>query len=104
MGCPIHPDSVVGLLFFLVLTTPLVLMLLIRRNWIRWLIVTIIVLGLFFTPWSGVVLSNDFDSLIYIFQDFLQGLVVVLLLLPSSGRWCRPNNSFKPDPLRRSAR
>jgi hypothetical protein len=96
-GLPDSLGSVVGLLFFVALTTPLVLLLLLRRNWVRWLTIAIIALGFLFTPWSRLVLSTDFDSVIYILQASLQGLAVILLLLPSSGRWYRPNNSFKPN-------
>lgn len=97
-GFPNSIGSVIGMLAFVIFTMPLALGLLVRRNWIRWLVIGILVLGYVLPPWPNVVPRNDLDSAIYILQIVFQALAVVLLVLPASDRWYRPSKSFNPNP------
>jgi hypothetical protein len=73
-----------------------------RQNWVRWLlaawaifrVASFVVLSL--SPKFIVTISVVAASVPYI-------LATGLLFLPSAGTWFRPNNSFKPKPLRGSA-
>ncbi|WP_157475478.1 hypothetical protein [Lysobacter sp. Root494] len=68
-------------------------------NWIRWLSIFLTALGIIALPWS----LPTTGKAIYITQEIMVIVSCILLLLPSSARWYRPNNSFKPKPLRGSA-
>ena len=72
-------------------------------NWLRWLSVVSIALGMAALPWSLAEIGQNWQKSIYVAQGILQTAAVVLLFLPSSRRWFRPNNSFKPTPLRGAA-
>lgn len=68
-----------------------------RRNWIRWLVIGILILGYVLPPWPNIEPPNDLYGAVYMLQIVFQAVAVVLLLLPASDRWYRPNNSFKPS-------
>jgi hypothetical protein len=72
------------------------------RNWLRWLSVALISIGIVTAPWA-LEQRDYWGQITYITQCVMQGLAVFLLLLPPSGKWFRSNNSFKPKPLRGSA-
>jgi hypothetical protein len=69
------------------------------RNWVRWLSICLTALGLITLPWS----LPATGKWIYITQEIMLLVSSILILLPASSRWYRPNNSFKPKPLRGSA-
>ena len=73
------------------------------RNWVRWLVVVVVFFGIALMPWSVPKLSALWEQLVYVAQGVLQALAACLLLMRSSTAWFRPNNSFKPKPLRGSA-
>ena len=74
-----------------------------RRNWARWVVICLFALGIAVAPWAFKDLTSDVDRGVYLVQALLQAITVVLMLLPSAGRWYRPNNSSKPTPLRGAA-
>jgi len=73
------------------------------RNWARWLVVVAVLLGIALMPWSVPKLSALWEQLVYVSQGALQAVASCLLLVRDSAAWFRPNNSFKPKPLRGSA-
>jgi hypothetical protein len=72
-------------------------------NWVRWLTIVFTAIGMFALPWTLQTIPVQWERGIYVAQGVLQSVSIVLLLLPASNRWYRPNNSFKPKPLRGSA-
>ena len=102
-GMPHSLSSAFWLLAFIAFTSSTVLGLFLRRNWVRWVYVALVSAGLLLLPWQVARRTHDIEFLVYLVQSAMQGVAVVLLVLPTSGRWYRPNNSFKPNPLRGSA-
>ena len=102
-GLPESVVATVALIFVLALVVLVPLSLLWRRNWIRWINTLFLAFGLVLTPWSVARMSVTSDIAVYLTQAVMQAAVLILLFLPSSSRWYRPNNSFKPKPLRGSA-
>ena len=74
-----------------------------RLNWARWLNIVLSALSLSLTPWAIEESATDVEIILYSIQAVMDLSAVGLLLLPVSARWYRPNNSFKPRPLRGSA-
>jgi hypothetical protein len=74
------------------------------RRWAWWVAVISTAVGLALLPWSFSDIPTDFfGRLLYVAQGVV-GTAATLLLLPAQSRtWFRPNNSFKPKPLRGSA-
>jgi hypothetical protein len=102
VGIPKTPPIIMGLLLGLVVSAGMLLAICSRRNWGRWLAVILIALNVLVLP---DVISRNADALkvLYAAQGVLQLASAVLLFMPASNRWYRPNNSFKPKPLRGSA-
>jgi hypothetical protein len=73
------------------------------RNWVRWLSVAFTVAGILYLPSTLHAETAFWAKGIYVVQALLTGTATILVLLPASGRWYRPNNSSKPNPLRGSA-
>jgi len=71
------------------------------RNWARlwvWLLTVFAVFSpLFMFP------ATFWERALFVTQILIGLTVAVLLALPASASWFRPNNSFKPKPLRGSA-
>ena len=70
------------------------------KNWLRWLSTIFIVVGMAVLPWSLAEIGPFWQKVIYAGQGVLQTVAVILMFFPSSRAWFRPNNSFKPSPLR----
>ena len=74
-----------------------------RRRWARWWILAITGLALVFVPFVELKIPSGPEFIVFSCQSFAGLAVPALLLLPASRQWFRPNNSFKPKPLRGSA-
>jgi len=66
------------------------------KNWLRWLSAILIALGMAFLPWTLAEITPAWQKGIYATQGILQAIAAILLFLPSSKGWFRPDNSFKP--------
>ena len=73
------------------------------KNWLRWLSAIFIAFGMVVLPWSLAEITPLWQKGVYVAQGVLQTIAVILFFVPSSRPWFRPNNSFKPRPLRGSA-
>jgi hypothetical protein len=102
VGIPRTPPIMMGLLFGLFVSAGMLLGICSRRNWGRWLVVILIALNVLVLP-DLISRNADAIKLLYAAQGALQLATAVLILMPASNRWYRPNNSFKPKPLRGSA-
>ena len=71
-----------------------------RLNWARWLNIVVIGLSVAVTPWAIDESATNVEMILDATLAVTDLTAVILLLLPSSARWYRPNNSFKPSPLR----
>ena len=71
-----------------------------RLNWARWLNIVVIALSLAITPWAIDESATNVEMILFSILTATDFSAMILLLLPSSARWYRPNNSFKPSPLR----
>ena len=104
-GSPADTDGWIMLAIVLVISSVSIAipsLLLWRLNWARWLNILIVGLSLAITPWALQDSTTD-EMILYSMQLIMDLSAMILLLLPVSARWYRPNNSFKPRPLRGSA-
>jgi len=102
VGIPRTPLIIIGLILGLLVSAGMLLAICSRRNWGRWLVVILMTVNVLLLHGS-VSRTADALKVLYAAQGLLQLAAVVLLLMPASNRWYRPNNSFKPKPLRGSA-
>ena len=72
-------------------------------NWVRWLSVILAAASLVYLPWYLPSLGAQANKVIFLIEQAMDSTAAVLLLLPSSGRWYRPNYSFKADAHSRAA-
>ncbi|WP_457098197.1 hypothetical protein [Lysobacter sp. P5_B9] len=83
-------------------TTILVLAIFKRQNWARWLLAAWTLFRV--ASFAALSLSPKFTVTISVVAASAPYILATLFLfLPSAGSWFRPNNSFKPKPLRGSA-
>lgn len=80
----------IGILILVALTSAVVFDLYRGVNWLRWLIVCGVVLGLLLLPWSLGSIANSTERFIHVCQGILQGAGAVLLVRPSASTWFRP--------------
>jgi hypothetical protein len=73
------------------------------RRWARWWILAVAALALLSVAFVDLKVPSGAELAVFVCQCALGLAVPILLLLPASGRWFRPNSSFKPNPLRGSA-
>jgi membrane-bound metal-dependent hydrolase YbcI (DUF457 family) len=71
------------------------------RRWAWWLQLFFGAYGLITLPWISV--PPGVPSALFISQYVICAIATLLLLPARSRAWFRPNNSFKPKPLRGSA-
>jgi len=71
------------------------------RRWAWWLQLFFGAYGLLSLPWLSIPVGVP--SALYISQYVVCTIATALLLPAASRAWFRPNNSFKPNPLRGSA-
>jgi len=102
VGIPRTPPIILGLLLGLFVSAGILLSICSRRNWARWLAVILIALNVLVIP-DLISRSADAIKILYAAQGLLQLASAILILVPASNRWYRPNNSFKPNPLRGAA-
>jgi hypothetical protein len=102
VGIPKTPLIIMGLLLGLFVSAGMLLAIRSRRNWGRWLVVILIALNVLVLP-DLISRNADAIKILYAAQGVLQLASAILILMPASNRWYRPNNSFKPKPLRGSA-
>jgi protein-S-isoprenylcysteine O-methyltransferase Ste14 len=90
-----NPTSkVIGLCVLACITSLVVLALYNRRNWMRWVCVTLVAGGLAMLPWSIRQMPSNTVLAIHLAQAALQGLAALLLVLPRSNHWyARRNNA-----------
>ena len=67
-----------------------------RINWARWVVASLLAASLAFFPFAIGHLSLSALKIILLIQAFFQLAALVLMFLPPSVKWYRPNNSFKP--------
>jgi hypothetical protein len=63
-------------------------------RWARWWILAITALALLSVPFVGLKVPSGAELAVFVCQCALGLGVPILLLLPASGRWFRPNNSL----------
>ena len=102
VGIPRTSPIIMGLLLGLFVSAGMLLAICSRRNWGRWLVVILIALNVLVLP-DLISRNADAQKVLYAAQGVLQLASAILLLMPASNRWYRPNNSSKPKPLRGSA-
>jgi uncharacterized membrane protein YedE/YeeE len=73
------------------------------RRWAWWLTLSFGLYGVASLPWVLQHPPKYTSTALYLSQTVACVSVTVLLLLPRSRAWFRPNKSFKPNPLRGSA-
>lgn len=103
VGLPHSALSYVGMLIIVILFASLLLAVYRRKNWARWITVIWMAFVIILLPDSISRIAEPFDRVFYSAQGVLMLTAVILLLLPATGRWYRPNNPSKPKPLRGSA-
>lgn len=81
-------------------TALLIAAILSRINWARWVVAVLLAASLLFFPFAIAQASLPALRIILVAQAAFQLGTLVLIFLPSSARWYRPNKSFKPKPLR----
>jgi hypothetical protein len=74
-----------------------------RRNWVRWWATALAAIALVVSPWEFAKADSFGEQLIYMLQLAINAVLAALLFTPAARRWFRPNNSFKPTPLRGAA-
>ena len=94
-----------GVAFALVFgfTALLIAAVLSRVNWARWVVAVLLGASLSFFPFAIAHASMPALRIILVAQAAFQLAALVLMFLPSSVRWYRSNNSFKPSPHRGGA-
>ena len=97
VGIPRTPPIVMGLLFGLIVSAGMLLAICSRRNWARWIVVILIALNILVIP-DLISRGSDSIKVLYAVQGALQLASAILIFMPASSRWYRPNNSFKPSP------
>jgi hypothetical protein len=102
VGIPRTPPIIMGLLLGLFVSAGMLLAICSRRNWARWLVVILIALNILVLP-DLISRGADAIKILYAAQGVLQLASAILVFMPASNRWYRPNKSFKPNPLRGSA-
>ena len=75
----------------------------IGRNWVRWCLVILWLGALISWPWLSPKMPPWPERSIYYLQIVCSALPAILTFAPTARSWFRPNNSFKPKPLRGSA-
>jgi hypothetical protein len=91
VGIPRTPPIIMGLLLGLFVSAGMLLAICSRRNWGRWLVVILITLNLLVLP-DLISRNSDAIKVLYAAQGFLQLASGILILMPASNRWYRPNN------------
>ena len=88
-----------GVAFALVFgfTVLLIAAVLSRVNWARWVVAVLLAASLSFFPLAIAHASLPALGIILFAQATFQVGALVLMFLPPSARWYRPNNSFKPN-------
>ena len=89
--------SVLATLLFFALVYVITRALYKGRNWVRWLFVAFITAGILYLPWSLAGIAVPWERGVYLAQGVMQFIAAILLVLPGSNRWYRPNPSFKRD-------
>src|SRR5688572_14285414 len=102
VGIPRTLPTLVGPLVGLVVSAGMLLAICSRRNWARWIVLCLIALNVLVLP-ELISRSSDAIRLLYAAQGAFQLASAILILVPASSRWYRPNNSFKPTSLRDAA-
>ncbi|WP_457098145.1 hypothetical protein [Lysobacter sp. P5_B9] len=74
-----------------------------RINWARWTVAALLGANLALILFAAGRISLSALKLALLAQAFFYLAALVLMFLPQSARWYRPNNSSKPKPLRGSA-
>ncbi len=69
-----------------------------RINWARWVVAVLLATNLALLSFAIWRISLSALKIALIAQAFFQLAALVLMFLPQSARWYRPNNSFKPSP------
>jgi hypothetical protein len=80
-------ERVLGVLILVALTSAVVFGLYRGVNWLRWLSIVLIALGLLLLPFSLGAIPGTTELLIHLSQGILQGGCAALLLLPSAAAW-----------------
>ena len=74
-----------------------------RINWARWIVAVLLSANLALILFAIWRISLSAVKLVLLAQAFFQLAALVLMFLPQSAKWYRPNNSSKPTPLRGAA-
>jgi hypothetical protein len=82
-------SRVLGILMLVALTSAVVFGLYRGLNWLRWLCVILVALGLLLLPFSLGEIAGTTELLIHLSQGILQGGCAMLLLFPSATAWFR---------------
>lgn len=67
------------------------------RNWVRWLSVVLTACGTVVIPWHLPGISNFSGKAVYLTQCALLIAAAILLFVPASRAWYRPNKSVQAD-------
>lgn len=70
------------------------------RNWVRWLSVVLATIGVLYMSRAFELLVTPWARYTYFVQAILVSAAAILVLLPASNKWYRPNHSPKPTQLR----
>lgn len=68
------------------------------RNLVRWLSIGLTIFGTVALPWSLADIPTTVAKTIYVIQDILLLTAGILLLVPASSQWFRPDRSCKDSP------
>jgi hypothetical protein len=73
-----------------------------RMNWARWVVAALLTANLSLFPGAIGHVSLPALGVILVVQASFQLVALVLMFLPASTRWYRPNHSSRPPPSRDS--
>jgi hypothetical protein len=95
--------TVITFSFVVGLSALLVAAVLSRLNWARWVVAVLLGGSLAFFPFAIAYTSIPALRILLIAQAVFHLGTLVLMFVPPSGRWYRPNHASRPKPLRGSA-
>ncbi|MDR7132850.1 hypothetical protein J2X06_000034 [Lysobacter niastensis] len=97
IGLPRSAPGVAGMIIGASIAGGFLVAIYLRKNWTRWIMVILMAFAVVMTPGRFSSMAELSDRLIFAAQGILQLAATILLLLPVSRRWYRPNNSFQAE-------